>query len=209
LACLAVWSLAADAFRRAIPYFPTDKDSADAAAHFRGNAGIAASIGAVRGDLWASYAIALMSDTLIDLGAAHTAASPALAENTIATVITAAGVAPFDSRMWLLLAILDTRLNRNGSESLKMSYYTGPNEVALTPSRLLVATRMTAIADPELQILVGRELRMIVTHRPDLRPALFSAYRHASPDGRRFIEAEVGSLDPGLLGTLRAGGPAR
>ena len=203
------WLTATEAVRPQVPYFPTGATAAAAASEQRANVAIAASLGVIRGDLWASYAVALSSDLLADVAAASSSASPALSENSVASAIKASGFAPFDSRIWLLLAIVDARLERSASEPLKMSYYTGPNDVALTPSRLLVASRTAAIADPELQILVGREIRMIVSRKPDLRPALFAAYREASPEGKRFIESEVGGLDRDLAAAIRTGGPAR
>jgi len=98
-------------------------------------------------------------------------------------------------------------LGRGTPGPLKMSYYTGPNAVGLIPTRLLIATRSAAIADPELQDLVSREIRTIVTRRPDLRPALFAAYREAVPEGRRFIESKVGELDRNLSASIRSSVP--
>jgi len=86
---------------------------------------------------------------------------------------------------------------------LKMSYYTGSNEVVLMPLRLLVATCSDAINDSELQNLVAREIRLIVTREQNLKPAIVVAYQNASPDGKRFIEAAVADLDSGLMATLR------
>ena len=209
LAVEGSWLAVTEAVRPEIPYFPTTAAAAAAASGHRTNAGMAASLGRMRGDLWGSYAVALSSDLLADVAGTNASSAQALTENTVATAIRAAGFAPLDSRIWLLLAIMNARLERSVPEPLKMSYYTGPNDVALTPSRLLVATRTAAITDPELQILVGREIRMIVSRKPELRPALFAAYRQASPEGKRFIEAEVGGLDRDLAASIRAGGPAR
>jgi hypothetical protein len=45
--------------------------------------------------------------------------------------------------------------------------------------------------------------------KPELKPLIAAAYRNALPEGRRFIESQVGELDPGLLASLRAMNPSR
>ena len=91
---------------------------------------------------------------------------------------------------------------------LKMSYYTGPNGLTHPPAH--------QYCDPDRRdhrsrpaILAAGEIRTIITRKPDLKPAILTAYRDALPDGRRFIEAEVGVLDPDLLASLRAMNPSR
>jgi len=49
-------------------------------------------------------------------------------------------------------------------------FYTGPNELSVIPMRINIATRTDAITGPELQILVGAEIRTIITRKPDLKP---------------------------------------
>src|SRR5258708_4587598 len=102
---------------------------------------------------------------------------------------------------------MDSRLdflNQKVAGPLKMSYYTGPNEIALIPLRILIATRSDAIADPDLQILVGGEIRTIITRKPESKPLILAAYRDALPEGKRFIESTVAALDPALLAAMRA-----
>ena len=60
-----------------------------------------------------------------------------------------------------------------------MSYYTGSNEIVLMPLRLLVATCSDAINDAELQTLVASDIRLIVTHEQNLKPAILAAYQNA------------------------------
>ena len=84
-----------------------------------------------------------------------------------------------------------------------MSYYTAPN-MAHPPAHQYCERNLDATTDPDLQILAAGEISTIITRKPDLKPAILTAYRDALPDGRRFIEAEVGVLDPGLLASLRA-----
>jgi hypothetical protein len=211
LAMLALWILAAEIIRPDIPYFPANARDVVAAADHRGRAGMAASLGVIRGDLWASYAISLAADFLSNAKDTPNVQPADGADDAGATAIKAARLAPADSRIWLLMAIINARLDGIGRgilEPLKMSYYTGPNDAVLIPLRLAVTTRSTAIADPELQDLARREIRTVVIRRPDLRPALSAAYHEASPEGRRFIETEVGNLDRNLLTAIRAGDPA-
>lgn len=205
---LALWVLAAEIVRPDIPYFPANARDVMAAADHRTRAGMAASLGVIRGDLWAGYAIAQAADFLSDAKGTPNVRPADGAQDAGATAITAARLAPADSRIWLLMAIINARLDGIGRsilEPLKMSYYTGPNDASLIPLRLGVATRSAAIADPELQDLARREVRTVVMRRPDLRPALSAAYRDASPEGRRFIETEVGNLDRNLMTAIRAG----
>ena len=121
-----------------------------------------------------------------------------------ATAEKAATLSPHDARIWLLLANQDCQLHREASGTLKMSYYTGPNEIVLMPLQLLVATCSDAINDAELQTFVAREIRLIVTHEQYLKPAIVAAYQNATPSGKRFIETVVGDLDSGLMATIRA-----
>lgn len=199
LALLGSWQIAAEFVRPQIPYWPEGPSSAEDAAQQRGRAALAARIGAVRGDLYVDYAISLAPVPFIDLSVASSGAEDASRK--------AARLAPSDARAWLLVALTARRRDateRTITEAVKMSYYTGPNEAALIPARLLIATRSAAIADPDLADLAKRDLRTIVIRRPDLRPALFAAYNRASPEGKQFLEAEVGSLDPQLVADLRS-----
>jgi hypothetical protein len=84
-----------------------------------------------------------------------------------------------------------------------MSYYTAPNEIALIPLRIVIATRSDAITDADLQVLVGGEIRTIITRKPESKPLILAAYRNALPQGKRFIEEAVGEFDPALLTAIR------
>jgi hypothetical protein len=207
LGLLAFWMLAADLLRPKLAFFPTDAAAARAAAAQRDRAGIAAKIGLVRGDLWADYAMTLVPQLPKAAEKSGAAPGPDADELARAAAERAASLAPHDSRVWLLLAGVASQVeqfSREAAGALRMSYYTGPNELALIPLRLSIAARSPAIADPELQLLVGQEIRTILTRKPDLKPSILVAYRNASPEGRRFIEAKVGELDPALLTAMRA-----
>jgi hypothetical protein len=204
----ALWLLAADVVRPKLPFFPADKETAEAISAQSRRAALSASIGFLRADQWADYALTLASGPLFELTAGPTAPI----EYVRATTERAIALGPHDPRVWLLSAAIEARLaglKRNLLGPLKMSYYTGPNEGLLIPTRLMIASGSNAIADPELEILVSSELRTIVMHRPDLRPAVLAAYREASPEGKRLIEDTVTELDAALAGELRADHPSR
>jgi hypothetical protein len=207
LALQAVWLLAAEIIRPSVPRFPTDKATLAAMASQRTAAGLAAEIGVLRGDLWASYALTLQAGLLAEAKIAKPRGSVDVSEYGREAAMTAVELAPTDARIWLLLALIDQRLDRLGRRTLgplKMSYYTDPNDAAIIPTRLLIATRSPAIADPELKELVSREIRTIVTRRPDLKSALLDAYRGALPEGRQLIDSRVAELNQNLATEIRA-----
>jgi len=117
---------------------------------------------------------------------------------------------PHDARLWLLLAALDIQIaqlehrqNKEAIDALKMAYYTAPNEVKLSPYRLMIAVRPGVLADEELQQLVLNELRTLLAHGTQLKPAIVAAYRQASPVAKKLIEDAVNGQDPELLGAAR------
>src|SRR5262249_50831062 len=159
----------------------------------------AASIGWLRGDLWTDAAIALSSGLISDVaGESDAPQMPAPGDRARTVTLRAARLSPHDSRTWLLLAVMDSRfdwLNHVVANRLKMSYLTGPNEFALTPLRIRIATHSTAIADAELQNLVAQEIRSIILRHLDHKSTLMAAYRDASSEGKQFIETIVGDVD--------------
>jgi hypothetical protein len=202
----AAWVLGTELTRRATILNVMSGVGDDANATSAAVAWQAARIGAVRGDLWAEAAFAYAGFHWSDPNSAASWTPEAFK-----TVRTAAERAlefsPGDSRVWLLLASMDSNAGAAEEMSiapLKMSYYTGPNEVELIPLRLLVSVRSRAMADDELQQLVYSQIRSIVTRRASLKPAIDAAYRAASPIGKQFIEQTLGELDPALLVSIRS-----
>jgi hypothetical protein len=205
LGLASAWMLSVQFIRPTLPFFPDDAAAAKAAAAHRGAASAAAWIGHIRGNLWTDYAITLAPDLSGELTGNTPTTSLEALESARAAAVRATELAPYDARAWLLLADANSRgLDHKAAGPLKMSYYTGPNVLSLIPARINIATRTDAITDPELQILVGGEIRTIITRKPDLKALISAAYRNALPEGRRFIEARVGELDTGLLASLRA-----
>lgn len=209
----ALWILAAEITRPVLLPVATSENAAETLSRYRSAATLSAQFGMVRGDLWAdcalTYADLLWSekperadtDTSKTIALAHDVAERALR------------LAPHDTKAWLLLAGLYSRfdwLNGKSADSLRMSYYTGRNEVELFPLRILLAARSdNALGDTELRTFVQRDIRIIVTRKPELKPAIRAAYRDALPAGRQFIELTLGELDPALLASLRSGDDRR
>ena len=211
LALQGAWLVAAEFTRPMLPYFPQDKASAERASAARSAAIAAASIGWLRGDLWADAAVALSSGLTSEV-TSDDAKVTAPGDRARDVTLRAARLSPHDSRTWLLLAAMDSRfdwLDRAVAKLLKMSYLTGPNEFALTPLRIRIATRSTAITDVELQILVAQEIRSIILRHQDQKSSLMAAYRDASSEGKQFIEVTVGDVDKNLLATIRSSGGSR
>jgi hypothetical protein len=206
LAAYASWILAAEVVRSPSPPFigaiPATTQEQDRAAE-------AAQRGVIRGDLWAEDAILLAAGLQNDVaGGGLTPASDTL-EAARTAAERAARLAPHDSRMWLLVAAIDSRLDwldRRIEGPLKMSYFTAPNDPALMTLRLIIATRSNVIQDPDLQLLVSAEIRAIIKSRPDLRPSIIVAHRDALAPGRRFIESTLEDFDAELLAQIRAKG---
>jgi hypothetical protein len=87
-----------------------------------------------------------------------------------------------------------------------MSYFTGPNEIALTPLRVRLAIRSNAFTDPELNALVSKEIRSVLLRHPADREVLVTVYIDASAEGKQFIEAAAGNVDKDFVDQLRASG---
>jgi hypothetical protein len=207
LACQAIWLIRAEFFRPSSPGFPGNVQAAAAAAANRNTAALAASFGVIRGDLWAEYALTYSDILLGDEG--MSAESVKVSKRGREAADRALGLAPNDARIWLLLAMIDARfdcLNGKSSIELRMSYYLGPNETELIPSRLPLAINSSEIADRDFQQLVRHDVRIILTRKPELIPAILAAYRDASPMGQQFLEATLKEMDPAFLAELRSKG---
>ncbi len=203
----AAWLLSVELVRPSLPYFPADQSSAATAESKRAQAGLAAQLGLVRGELWVDEAATLAAGAVSELLGFAAPDSPRLTAAAETAARRAARLSPHDPRGWLLLAATAARLdrlNRDIAEPLKMSYFTGANEAALMPLRIRIATRSDIIEDDELQVLVTEDIRTILLHQPALKPAIIAAYRYAVPQGKRFLETTASKLDPAFLAELRA-----
>jgi len=208
ISILAIWAMAGEIISPRLIYFPTTQSEAEILYSVRGSAAAAAEVSMVRGDLWTAAAITKVAPLLVaPTGSESEKAVQADIETVREIAERAARHSPHDSRNWLVLAGLDTRLGgkgRKAGEILKLSYYTGPNEFTLMPLRLLLAAQSDAMSDEELQNLASLELQRIVVQRPDLKPAIALAYKNSRSKGREVIEATLEQADPRFLATLAA-----
>jgi hypothetical protein len=168
-------------------------------------------MGIMLGDLWARSAF-----TYADLLWANRNLSPALSkelDQAHAQLDKSLSFAPIDTSAWLLLAGLASRFhlpNTRPLEALKMSYYTGPNDAALSSLRLQIAVDLQALSDPDMQLFVRQDLQSICCREPkQLNPAVLEAYESASSSGKQFIEQTLGDMDPAYLKTLLAAAPKK
>ena len=205
LAGFSLWIVLAELARSGIRQLPTNSDAAAIAAAARARAARAAAFGDIRGDLWAEAAFTYA--TLLSPGPAQDADPSEVAAQARMVIERALACGPHEPSVWLLAASLASRFNwpnANPAFTLKMSYYTGPNELRLIPLRLLTATHSNALTDRDLQQVVQRDVRMILTRWPELRPALAAVYEDAEPDAKRFLEGAVTDTDPTFLQSMRA-----
>ena len=163
--------------------------------------------GILRNNLWSNR---VMIDAANVLGEQPTKVTP-LTQQDVEAVRAAAERAlsnsPLDSRVWLVLAILSSRVDKQheiAKEQLKMSYYTGPNDKAVMGHRLKIAALSQALDNSDLREVVRREIRTILLRAPELRPAITAAYREARPSDRAFIAITISETDPAFAATLRA-----
>jgi hypothetical protein len=199
-----VWLLAAELIRPNVDRLPTDMASAASAAKRRDAAAVAASIGAVRGDLWAQSAYTF-ADLLWPERQAEADSNASAPLQTARKNLDRAIVwGPQQSGAWLLLAALGQQFRLAGTapiETLKMSYYTGPSERALIPLRLRIAVHGDKFDDIEIRQFVTRDLRLLLAHNQI--SVIADAFKGASPAGRSFVEQAIKDIDPSALVALR------
>jgi hypothetical protein len=208
LGVLSIWLLLSELSRQGIERLPADQVTATMAAKRRSAAGFAASIGIVRGDLWAESAFTY-TDLLWDDGRPSADLTQALQHARISAE-NALKLAPHESGAWLFLAALTSHYPSQGfnpTEALRMSYYTGPSELDLMPLRLRLMARLDAFGDVELQPFASWDLRSLIARKQP--SAIAEVYREASPAGKRFIEQTVADIDPSAVELLRSGAQER
>jgi hypothetical protein len=184
--------------------FPQTPASSDAPSD-RSFADWAAAAAPLRGDLLADVAMARAAPLFDRYKAAASPEMSAARERALASATQALSLAPHLSSMWLLVATLQKsgQSPASSAELLKMSYLTSPADVNLIPARLAIVAASAAIADAELKLLVRGDIRLILTHRPDLKGAIADAYRGGSTEGKAYIEEVVRSLDPDFATALQ------
>jgi hypothetical protein len=158
-----------------------------------------------RGDLLADVAMARAAPAL---GVHGSPPSPEMIEarqRALASAKQSLSLAPHSSRTWLLLAILQNQGEdrQSAAEALRMSYLTSAADLSLIPARLSLMAASVSVADADLKNLARGDIRLILARRPELKPAIASAYLRGSPDGRAYISQAVRSLDPGFAASLQ------
>jgi hypothetical protein len=194
VALFGIWSMSVSIIRAPTTPFPIGRHPAETVAAQQSSVHAAALLASVRGDLWADYGVTLANDTVYARNP-----TPAALDEIISVTHRAIVLAPHESRAWLLLAAAYARSQGQTHDivgPVKMSYFTAPSAYQLMPLRLAVVSRSKAIDDPDVQVLLGGDIREIILRHTELRSAIISAYRDALPDGRRFIQTYVASLDP-------------
>ncbi len=101
LAILALWFLPSALIRPTIVFPPIDAAAARTVASQAERAHVAASIGILRGDLWADYAFALASVPLREFEEGKAITAPQLIEPARSAARRAAELSPHYSRVWL------------------------------------------------------------------------------------------------------------
>jgi hypothetical protein len=197
----AIWIVLPESIRPGPILLPLDGQAAAAAKLQRPRAARAAAIGFVRGDLWVDTAVTY-SDLIWTRNPEKENARNKPEQDARIIAERALIYSPHRADAWLLLAALTYRFDWGQTrlaEALKMSYYTGPNEIHLVPLRLLVSVRSQALEDVELQDMVRRDIRMIITRKPDFKQILISVYKNSSATSMKFIENAVAEVDPQFL----------
>ena len=210
LSAQAAWILLAERQRLNHIRPPVDGKTATISIAEQDKSKRAASLAVVRGDLWAESAFAQGSQLWIDRAMELDAGGQLNAEART-TLTRALRYSPHRGDVWLMFAALANKYKWSGYQPgllLKMSYYTAPNELALFPPRLNVSLHAKGVIDDaELQDMVRRDISVILTRAPALKPALVAAYRSALPQGKVLAERVISDIDPGYLGVVRAGCP--
>jgi hypothetical protein len=200
----SIWLLCSEFLRTDIVRLPANIAAATAAARERDRATLAATIGAIRGDLWAQSAFTY-ADLLFGENKEGPDVLPQLTR-VRASLERALRNSPTQSAAWLLRAGLGFRyssLDFNAMEALKMSYYTGPSEEDLIPSRLRVAALSRAITDTDMRPFIRRDLRLLLARKR--QAAIVDAYNAAPPASKRLIEQILADIDPSATQLLRTG----
>jgi len=197
LAAQCIWLLLAEFSRPRLDGLPLDAASAAAASRDREPARWAASVGVIRGDLWAISAFTY-ADVVIDNNRAggRPAADPTVAQLR-ASAEHALNNAPTQSAVWLLrtgLALQYPSGRLSPLEPLRMSYYTGPSDQRIVPLRLQLAARADGFGDIEIREFAVRDIRMLLAAKQ--YRAIAHAHEIASNAGKQFIEQTVHDIDP-------------
>jgi hypothetical protein len=199
--CSSIASLLAEFLRPALPSLPSGATLPDQVSSAR----LASVIAPFRSDLKEDYAVALSSQAL-DAQYAVRPGTEEAAQAAQEATRNALQIGPHDSRLWLILALLQSKSDKVGPravESLKMSYLTGPNQAVLIPIRLAMVTANSSLKDADLGELARGDVRAMLSQRPEQRLALVNDYARGSDIGKKFLEESARTIDPKFADSLR------
>lgn len=123
----------------------------------------------------------------------------------------ALAMAPHSAGLWAAAAALKARANADDpstADLLKLSYYTGPHDLAIIPLRLGIATSGNALTDPDLkQLAKGDVSALLSSAMADGRQVLTASYSRASRIGKGFLDEAARAIDPNVADSLRRNVP--
>jgi hypothetical protein len=210
LAVQCIWLLLAEFSRPALHGLPLGGASAAAAAKDRDRALWAASIGAIRGDLWAVSAFTYADLVVGENDAGNRPTSKPAVAQLRASMERALDHAPALSNVWLLrtgLALRHPAERLDPLEALRMAYYTGPSDQSVIPLRLRLAAQTDQFSDFEIREFAIRDVRMLLTTKQ--YKAIAVAHQAASPAGKLFIEQTVHDIDPSAIESIGSLSPQK
>lgn len=186
-------------FRRPLPLPLPFGNQVSPTAEQLSSAALAPAVAPFRSDLLADRASAAAAQAL----KSGVKAEKQIAENAAKAALR---IAPHNSQMWLLLALVQASGNPADpliAESLKMSYLTGPNQAAIVPVRLNAVTANNALRDSDLGDLARSDVRALLTQLREQRQTLVNDYGRASEMGKKFLEQSVSAIDPAFADQLK------
>jgi hypothetical protein len=205
-----VWMLLANLLSPNATGLPFHPDRAEAAAAHRTRAVLAAEIGVIRGDLWASAAFTgarfMWTDGLSSLDQSDLQLLARVRDNAE----TALALAPINGAAWLFLAMLPATSQDAESRVgtlLEMSYFTAPSAPDLALSRIQRAATSSALANKDLQTFISGDLREMLNRRPEFQQAIIAAYRSAPLQNQPIFESLVADIDPAMARLLHSSQP--
>lgn len=207
LAAQAIWIISAEYYHSRRLGLSVGEWAALTTGLDRENTNRAASLAVVRGDLWAesafTYSDLLWKEPAPGLGREVDDSSGSDARMRLERALV---YSPYRGDVWLMFAAMAARYNwpnYQPSSLLKMSYYTAPNELSLFPLRFRVLLRPDGLQDLEIQDMIRRDIHMVITKTPALRPAFASIYGAAPTQSKAFADRIVSEIDPAYLAAIR------
>lgn len=206
LAIEGAWVLGAALLRTDIRSIPLDKAQIAQAKVDAFRARAAAWAGLVRGDLWAESIFARSYAADLRGRDAAQAGNREARKEAREDCDRALALAPIAPGLWALRALLedDPSASLRTGASLEMAYYTGLNMVSVMPIRLYAAARSDALTNKAVQTFVQRDVELVLSKLPDLKPSLAAAYKDALPQNRALLTNDIQDKDPAFGALLRA-----